>query len=61
MFYCGDDAGAKPIVAKIIEQFGWAGADMGTAKAARAIEPLCQLSCILGVQRNEWTATPSRS
>jgi predicted dinucleotide-binding enzyme len=55
MFYCGNDEGAKQIVAKIVEQFGWDGADMGTAKAARAIEPLCQLWCIPGLRANEWT------
>jgi len=55
MFYCGNDDGAKKTVAKIIDQFGWNGADMGTAKAARAIEPLCQLWCIPGFQSNEWT------
>jgi hypothetical protein len=31
------------------------GADMGTARAARAIEPLCQLWCILGFRENRWT------
>jgi predicted dinucleotide-binding enzyme len=55
MFFCGDDAGAKALTAQIIEQFGWEGADMGTAKAARAIEPLCQLWCIPGFRSNEWT------
>jgi predicted dinucleotide-binding enzyme len=55
MFYCGNDAGAKAIVATIIDQFGWEGADMGTAKAARAIEPLCQLWCIPGFRENAWT------
>jgi len=54
MFYCGDDADAKAFVARIIDQFGWDGADMGTAKAARAIEPLCQLWCIRGFRQNEW-------
>jgi predicted dinucleotide-binding enzyme len=54
MFYCGNDASAKAIVARIIEQFGWDGADMGTAKAARAIEPLCQLWCIPGFRENKW-------
>jgi 8-hydroxy-5-deazaflavin:NADPH oxidoreductase len=54
MFYCGNDAGAKAIVAQIVEQFGWDGADMGTAKAARAIEPLCQLWCIPGFRENKW-------
>jgi 8-hydroxy-5-deazaflavin:NADPH oxidoreductase len=55
MFYCGNDEGAKKIVATIIDRFGWNGADMGTAKAARAIEPLCQLWCILGFRSNQWT------
>jgi predicted dinucleotide-binding enzyme len=55
MFYCGNDEGAKREVAKILEQFGWDGADMGSAKAARAIEPLCQLWCIPGFRANAWT------
>jgi predicted dinucleotide-binding enzyme len=55
MFYCGNDAGAKSVVAKIIDQLGWDGSDMGTAKAARAIEPLCQLWCIPGFKDNAWT------
>ena len=54
MFYCGNDAGAKATAARIIEDFGWDAADMGTAKAARAIEPLCQLWCIPGFLANEW-------
>ncbi|HYM22300.1 MAG TPA: NAD(P)-binding domain-containing protein [Vicinamibacterales bacterium] len=55
MFYCGNDAAAKAAVATIIDQFGWDGADMGTAKAARAIEPLAQLWCIPGFRDNQWT------
>ena len=54
MFYCGNDAGAKAVVSRILDQFGWDGADMGTVKAARAIEPLCQLWCIPGFRENEW-------
>jgi hypothetical protein len=27
---------------------------MGTAKAARAIEPLCMLWCIPGLRHNQW-------
>jgi predicted dinucleotide-binding enzyme len=54
MFYCGNDVEAKKIVARIIEQFGWEGADMGKATAARAIEPLAQLWCILGFLENRW-------
>jgi len=56
MFYCGNDAAAKAAVARVLEQFGWEGADMGTAVAARAIEPLCQLWCISGFRENEWAA-----
>jgi 8-hydroxy-5-deazaflavin:NADPH oxidoreductase len=55
MFYCGNDATAKSFVATVIDQLGWEGADMGTAKAARAIEPLCQLWCIPGFRENAWT------
>ncbi len=54
MFYCGNDVEAKKVVARIIEQFGWEGADMGKAAAARAIEPLCQLWCIPGFLENRW-------
>ncbi len=54
MFFCGNDAGAKKEVAKILEQFGFEPADMGGAEAARAIEPLCMLWCIPGFLRNEW-------
>jgi len=55
MFICGNDDGAKAAVAGICEQFGWDVADMGKAEAARAIEPLCMLWCILGFTKNEWT------
>jgi hypothetical protein len=54
MFYCGNDAQAKATVAHLLEQFGWEAADMGTAAAARAIEPLCQLWCIPGFRENRW-------
>jgi len=55
MFYCGNDAAAKTVIATIIDQFGWIGSDLGSAKAARAIEPLCQLWCIPGFLHNDWT------
>ena len=54
MFYCGNDAGAKAVVAHLLEQFGWEAADMGEARAARAIEPLAQLWCIPGFRDNDW-------
>lgn len=55
MFICGNDDAAKKSVVKILDQFGWETEDMGTAEAARAIEPLCMLWCLPGFLRNEWT------
>ncbi|HEY4338921.1 MAG TPA: NAD(P)-binding domain-containing protein [Steroidobacteraceae bacterium] len=55
MFICGNDESAKKTVSQILDQFGWETADMGGAEAARAIEPLCMLWCILGFANNEWT------
>lgn len=55
MFICGNDKGAKAEVRKILDQFGWETADMGTVEAARAIEPLCMLWCIPGLAQNSWT------
>jgi predicted dinucleotide-binding enzyme len=55
MFYCGDDAGAKATVARLLEQFGWEPQDMGGALAARAIEPLAVLWCIPGFLQDSWT------
>jgi len=55
MFICGNDAGAKVQVTKILDQFGWETADMGAVEAARAIEPLCILWCIPGLSGGSWT------
>ena len=55
MFYCGDDAGAKATVARLLDQFGWDTEDMGGAMGARAIEPLAVLWCIPGFLRDSWT------
>jgi predicted dinucleotide-binding enzyme len=55
MFICGNDARAKAEVKTILDQFGWETEDMGTAEAARAIEPLCILWCIPGFTGNRWT------
>jgi predicted dinucleotide-binding enzyme len=54
MFICGNDEAAKQTVRGVLDQFGWETADMGTAEAARAIEPLCMLWLIPGFSRNEW-------
>ena len=54
MFFCGNDATARKTVGTILDQFGWEPADMGTAIAARAIEPLAVLWCIPGFRDNVW-------
>lgn len=54
MFICGNDEAAKKTVTGFLEAFGWETADMGTAEAARAIEPLCMLWCIPGFLHNQW-------
>jgi predicted dinucleotide-binding enzyme len=54
MFIAGNDATAKQKVSAILDQFGWEVDDMGSAAAARAIEPLCMLWCIPGFVRNDW-------
>ncbi|MFO0649666.1 MAG: NAD(P)-binding domain-containing protein [Polyangiales bacterium] len=55
MFIGGNDADAKKTVVTILDQFGWDSEDIGGVEAARAIEPLCQLWCAPGFQRNQWT------
>lgn len=54
MFICGAEATAKAEVTKILDVFGWETADMGGVEAARPIEQLCVLWCILGFKENSW-------
>lgn len=54
MFICGNDADAKARTREILTQFGWDAEDIGKVEGARAIEPLCQLWCAPGLQRNQW-------
>ena len=55
MFVCGNHSGAKAEVRSFLDQFGWETEDLGSAEAARAIEPLCILWCIPGFLRGSWT------
>ncbi len=55
MFLCGNDGAAKAEVQEILARFGWEWEDLGTATAARAIEPLAILWCIPGFLHNRWT------
>jgi predicted dinucleotide-binding enzyme len=54
MFICGNGEEAKKEVKEIVELFGFDVEDMGSAEAARAIEPLCMLWCIPGLLKNNW-------
>lgn len=55
MFIAGNDSDAKAEAAAITRSLGWDVEDMGTAVAARAIEPLCMLWCIPGLRGGSWT------
>lgn len=55
MFICGNDDAAKADVGRVCEQFGHEVWDLGTAKAARGIEPLCIVWCLPGFRQNDWT------
>jgi predicted dinucleotide-binding enzyme len=54
MFIAGNNEDAKSQVKGILNIFGWEIEDMGSAEAARAIEPLCILWCIPGFRENRW-------
>lgn len=54
MFICGNNLPAKKDVSALLEEVGWEIEDMGSAEAARAIEPLCMLYCIPGLQKDNW-------
>ncbi len=55
MFIAGNDADAKSAATRLLAEVGWDVADMGSAVAARAIEPLAMLWCIPGFRENSWT------
>jgi predicted dinucleotide-binding enzyme len=54
MFICGNDDDAKKRTTVLLEEIGWETADMGKVEAARAIEPLCILWCIPGINNGQW-------
>ncbi|MDE2088266.1 MAG: hypothetical protein KGI63_13635 [Xanthomonadaceae bacterium] len=55
MFIAGNEASAKSAATLLLDPLGWEVADMGSAVAARAIEPLAMLWCIPGFRENSWT------
>lgn len=54
MFICGNNEEAKRKVSELIDLCGWQPKDMGTAVAARAIEPLAMLWCLPGFREDKW-------
>jgi len=52
---CGNNKDARKEVAALLTSFGWQVEDMGSLKAARAIEPLTMLLMIPGFLRGEWS------
>lgn len=54
MFIAGNSEKAKDEVSDILKLFGFDVEDMGSAKGARAIEPLCMLYCIPGFREHSW-------
>ena len=60
LFYCGDDADAKGVVAPLIQQTGFRPVDAGPLLSARYLEPLVMLNIELGRTRklpHEWAVT----
>jgi predicted dinucleotide-binding enzyme len=55
MFICGNNDASRKEVSEILNAFGWEAADMGKANAAGAIEQLCVLWCIPGLNGAGWT------
>jgi predicted dinucleotide-binding enzyme len=55
MFFCGNDQSARDAARGVLDQFGCETEDLGSAEAARAIEPLSILGCIPGFLNNQWT------
>jgi 8-hydroxy-5-deazaflavin:NADPH oxidoreductase len=55
MFICGNNTAAKSDVGALLEELRWEVADMGKVEAARAIEPLCILWCIPGLNGGGWS------
>lgn len=55
MFYCGDEAKAKKMVAQLINEVGFEPLDCGTLNVARYLEPLAMLLIQLGYNRGMGT------
>lgn len=54
MFLCGNDDGAKKIVAQICEAFGWGVVDLGGIESSRYLEPMCLTWVVYGIRNKSW-------
>ena len=54
MFFCGNDAGAKAVVAEILTAFGWKPVDIGRIDGARFLEPLSMLGIRMAMNSGNW-------
>jgi hypothetical protein len=54
MFLCGNDEGAKKIVAQICADFGWGIIDLGGIDASRYLEPMCLVWVLHGIRTGTW-------
>lgn len=55
MFLCGNDEGAKKIVAQICTHFGWGVIDLGGIECSRYLEPMCVIWVLHGVRSGSWS------
>ncbi len=51
MFLCGDDAGAKQAVSRLLEELGFEAVDAGPLRQSRLLEPLAMLWITLAYSR----------
>lgn len=54
MFFCGNDAEAKAVVAGICREWDWNPVDVGGIEGARMLEPLCILWVTIGMRSGSW-------
>jgi 8-hydroxy-5-deazaflavin:NADPH oxidoreductase len=54
MFICGNDAGAKRIVAGALRDFGWGVADIGGIEGSRYLEAMCLVWVLYGATARSW-------
>lgn len=54
MFICGNDDGAKKIVATILNEFGWEVNDLGGIERSRYLEPLAMVWIAHGFNTRTW-------